>query len=125
MEKKSKTQVTAVERQLQQRALMSKIQGVTNHLRSLMQKKLRLDLEIKRTRYRLKSLKDRTTKFQSISEMTEADFVPLGPAEFKLHEEERRLERLYALTLDQAELYLNELSHMDSAFDYLDMYTLD
>ena len=60
---KMETDSTKQEEEMQRKILFSKIKGLNDQLSALLQKKIRIDLEIKRTRKKLSKLKSQSSTF--------------------------------------------------------------
>lgn len=74
-----------LEENLRRQSLLSKLRSLNNYLEAIIQKKIRLDLEIKRTRVQISKLKSITSTEVKASATREGfERIPLTPRETQL-----------------------------------------
>lgn len=104
------------EEQLQSMILKSKMRSINNYIESLLQKKARIDLEIKRQKQVLSKLQRKSKMELKLSASLET-VRPLTPEEFAFIQEEKDPKELSTLIdldkeVDRAEILLTEISSL-------------
>lgn len=104
-----------LEEKLRQQSILSKIRSLNNYLEAIIQKKIRLDLEIKRTRVQLTKLRSiSTTEIRATAAREGFTNLPLDPREARILQENMAPEEFQIL---------NELDReIDRAQELLEIY---
>lgn len=114
-----KTVTTQDPEKYQRKAILSKLKGLNDHLAALIQKKVRIDLEIKKTRNVITRIRQRSSFQMKLSTSLESDLTgdPFQdfPALLRI-QANQEIEDQLALEADRAEELLREVTEIE---DYL------